>query len=287
VLRLSLDTSDPLQRRRLEGVFAAAFSLRRALQRDVRSRLDAYASARRERAHGESEVRLRLGLTREALERAAYRHLDRAPHLRFHATKALAMHVADSVWTAAERHLFPDVRGHRSGKPRVGRWYRFTRIPGRARSHTRPAKWETFRLHGTLAGHRRAYTGADGRFYEPRSMRPVEAPDGSWWNHQGPLVVVMSGLGKGDLVLPVRLPASPCNQAILDHFLAEQVRWHSGPRALPRPAAGLALRSPSHGADEPVRLAQDHRKTSFRCQPHRRAEGRDRRERLERHRRLP
>jgi hypothetical protein len=226
VLRLALDTSDPLQRRRLEGVFEAAFSLRRALQRDVRSRLDAYESARNERARGADDVRRRLGLSREALERAAYRHLDRAPHLRVHATKAVAMHLADSVWAATERHLFPDARGQRLGKPSVGRWYRFTRIPGRARSHTRRAKWETFRLHGTLAGHRSAYTGAGGRFFQPRSMRPVAAPEASWWSHEGPLVVVFTGLDGGDLVLPVRLPASPCNQAILDHFLGEPERWH-------------------------------------------------------------
>jgi hypothetical protein len=73
------------------------------------------------------------------------------------------MHVADNVWTAAERHLFPDATGRRLGIPHVGKWYDFTRIPGRARSHTKARKWETFRLHGSLAGHRAAYTDG-GRF---------------------------------------------------------------------------------------------------------------------------
>jgi len=44
-------------------------------------------------------------LSREALERAAYRHLSRAPHLRLHATKAMAMHLADSVWVDVKRPI--------------------------------------------------------------------------------------------------------------------------------------------------------------------------------------
>jgi hypothetical protein len=39
--------------------------------------------------------------------------LDAAPHLRRFVTKALAMHLADGVWTATERHLFAEVRGQR------------------------------------------------------------------------------------------------------------------------------------------------------------------------------
>ena len=45
------------------------------------------------------DVRSRLGLSREDLERAACR-----PRVR--ATNAVVMHLADSVWTAAELHLF-------------------------------------------------------------------------------------------------------------------------------------------------------------------------------------
>ncbi|HET7754637.1 MAG TPA: hypothetical protein VFK85_12070, partial [Anaeromyxobacteraceae bacterium] len=112
------------------------------------------------------------------------------------------------------------------GKPGVGGWYDFSRIPGRARSHTRPRKWETFRLHGTLAGHRRAYTESDGRFFQPRSMRAVATPSASWWSHEGPLVMVLTGISGGDLAVPVRLPASPCNQAVLDHHLSNPALWH-------------------------------------------------------------
>ena len=122
-------------------------------------------------SHGGPEaVRKRVGLSREALERAAYAHLDRAPHLRRFVTKALAMHLADSVWTPVERHLFPDTSGKRTGLPHVGRWFDFARLPGRARSHTKPRKWETFRLHGTLAGHRDAYATAS------RSLSAGSAP---------------------------------------------------------------------------------------------------------------
>jgi hypothetical protein len=57
----------------------------------------------------------------------------------------------------AARHLFGDATGKRAGRPRVGGFWDYTRIPGRARSHTTGRKWETFRLHGTLAGHRDTY----------------------------------------------------------------------------------------------------------------------------------
>ena len=228
VLRLALELGDPVQRRRIEQMFSAAFSLYRALRRDSRRRVDAYWAASKEREkRGPAAVRDRLGLSREAMERAAYRHLDRAPHLRRHATKALAMHLADAVWSATERHLFRDASGRTLGKPGVGRWHEFTRIPGRARSHTRARKWETFRLHGSLAGHRSAYTVAShGRFYQPRRMRPVPLLGDSWWSHEGPLAVVFTGLPAGALVLPVRLPAAPSNQPILEHHLLDPERWH-------------------------------------------------------------
>ena len=227
VLRLALDAGDPLQRARLEKMFAAGFAVRRALQQDARSRATAYAGAFHERRdRGAAAVRERLGLNRESIERAAYGHLDAAPHLRRFVTKALGMHLADSVWTGLERHLFRDASGKRAGLPHVGRWFDFTRLPGRARSHTTPRKWETFRLHGTLEGHRAAHSDPSGRFYQPRSLRPVPRPEGSWWNHVGPLVLVFSGLADGDLVLPVRFPAAPSNQAALDHYLAAPEKWH-------------------------------------------------------------
>ena len=226
VLRLALDTTDPVMRRRIESMFSAAFKVRRAVQSDARHRSRAYRAAHHERSRDHAAVRTRLGLSREALERAAYRHVDGAPHLRRSVTKALAMHLADNVWTATERHLFKDASGATLGMPHIGGWFDFTRLPGRARSHTRERKWETFRLHGSLAGHRAAYTGADGRFFQPDRMRAIADPQDSWWSHQGPLVVVFSGLPGGSLVLPVRLPAAPSNQPILEHHLADPSRWH-------------------------------------------------------------
>ena len=226
VIRLALDTRDVQQRALLEGIFDGAFQIRRAVQRDAVARLDAYWAARHERARGAHSVRARMGLSRTDFEHAAYSHLDAAPHLRRFVTKALAMHLADSAWTPTERHLFRDATGKRFGAPGVSRWFEFTRLPGRARSHTRPRKWETFRLHGTLAGHRAAYVGSDGSFVQPRRMRQIERPDGSWWEHDGPLVLVFSGLPAGELALPVRLPAAPSNQAILDHHLGDPSRWH-------------------------------------------------------------
>ena len=224
VLRLALDTSDPVQRARIEAMFRAAYAVRRAVQRDARDRARAYRAATHERARGPAAVRERLGLSRTALEHAAYGHLDAAPHLRRFVTKALAMHLADGVWTAIERHLFADARGQRHGMPQVGRWHDFTRLPGRARSHTTANKWETARLCGTLAGHRAAYTDRTGDFVQPRHLRPVHSD--AWWSYEGPLAVVFTGLANGALVLPVRLPTAPSNQPILEHHLADPSRWH-------------------------------------------------------------
>lgn len=224
MLRLALDTNDPAQRLRVEAMFGAAYAVRRAVQRGARDRARAYRAATHERARDPGAARERLGLTRTALEHTAYAHLDAAPHLRRSVTKALAMHLADSVWSATERYLFKDARGRTSGLPKLGRWSNFRRLPGRARSHTKARKWETFRLHGSLAGHRSAYTDERGRFYQPRAMRAVDSD--AWWGYDGPLVVVFSGLATGTLVLPVRLPSAPSNQPILDHYLSDPSRWH-------------------------------------------------------------
>jgi hypothetical protein len=224
VLRLALDVRDPVQRQRLERMFRSAHQVRRALQRCTRDRTRAYWAATHARARDAAATRARLGLTRTSLEHAAYAHLDAAPHLRRNVTKALAMHLADSVWSAVERHLFRDATGKRHGPLHVGRWHDFTRLPGRARSHTRARKWETFRLHGSFAGHRAAYTGPDGDFVQSRRLRIQEPTD--WWAYDGPLALVFSGLGGGTLILPVRLPTAPCNHPILDHHLADPSRWH-------------------------------------------------------------
>jgi hypothetical protein len=223
ILRLALDASDPVHRAHLEAMFRGAYAVRRALQHDARNRSAAYWEASRERDRNPAAARDRLGLSRSALAHAAYAHLDAAPHLRRFVTKALAMHLAHSVWTATGRHLFRDTSGRRHGPLRIGRWYDFTRLPGRARSHRSERKWETFRLHGTLAGHRAAYTH-EGAFTQPnRLVAPVLT---DWWGHEGPLVVVFSGLAVGTLVLPVRLPTAPSNQPILDHHLADPAKWH-------------------------------------------------------------
>src|SRR5213075_2926226 len=126
-------TSDPRQRQRVESMFAGAYQIQRALKRGARASAKAYWAAHHERASDPSATRDRLGLSRTALEHAAYEHLDAAPHLRRFVTKALAMHLADSVWAAMERHLFADATGRRHGMPRVSRWFDFVRLPGRAR----------------------------------------------------------------------------------------------------------------------------------------------------------
>ncbi|HEY5934961.1 MAG TPA: hypothetical protein VIU61_10010, partial [Kofleriaceae bacterium] len=224
VLRLALDINDPHQRARIEAMFRGANTVRRAVQRDSRDRCRAYWAAPHERARDPGAVRDRLGLSKEGLEKAARGHINAAPHLRRFVTKALAQHIADSIWTAAERHLFRDASGGRQGLLRVTRWHDFTRLPGRARSHTEARKWETFRLHGTLEGHRAAYTDGDGDFVQPRRLRPITTT--AWWSYDGPLAIVFTGLATGTLVLPVRLPTAPSNQPILDYYLSDPTRWH-------------------------------------------------------------
>jgi len=226
VIRLPVDTTDPVLRRRVESMFSAAFSIRRAVQRDARGRARVYRDARHERRADPAAARARLGLSRTAFEHAAYAHLDGAPHLRRSLTKALAMHLADTVWSATERHLFRDARGARHGMPKIGGWFDFARIPGRARSHTTDRKWETFRLHGSLDGHRAAYARSDGSLFQPDRMRSITPSPGGWWSYTGPLAVVVTGLPIGSIVLPVRLPAAPSNQPILDHHLGDPARWH-------------------------------------------------------------
>ncbi|MER5310907.1 transposase [Streptomyces sp. NPDC002773] len=249
VMVLPLAVTDPADLARLEKLFGSMWSVKRAVQRDARARVDACWAARHERERdGAKAVRQRLGLSREALERCAYTHLEDSGHLKHHASKALAMHMADEVWNGVQRHLFPDATGHRSGKPKTGGWYDFTRIPGRARSHTTDRKWETFRLVGTLHGHAMAYTGSGRHLVQqPRRMRvPMilsgVMPSGevtasgkprtrkeTWWDHTGPLVVVFAGgpgSHAGDLVLPVRVPQHPGQWARVEHFLSDPGRWH-------------------------------------------------------------
>ncbi|MHB1504690.1 MAG: transposase, partial [Acidimicrobiales bacterium] len=95
VIRLPLDASDPLMRHHLEGLYQAAFDLKRALRSAARSKCRVYWAAARERdRQGPKAVRERLGLSRESFEHDAYRHLEAATHLARYLTKALAMHIA-------------------------------------------------------------------------------------------------------------------------------------------------------------------------------------------------
>jgi hypothetical protein len=78
VLRLPVDVTDSVQRHRVEAMFSVTYSMKRALQRDARERCRAYKAAHHERRRDPAALRARLGLSREALERAAYEHLNAA-----------------------------------------------------------------------------------------------------------------------------------------------------------------------------------------------------------------
>ena len=158
VIRLELDLSDERTRRRLQRHWQAVFRLRRALQRGAADRCRAYWAAHHERRANPKRLRERLGLSRKGIEAAAKAHIEASGWMRDHFTKAVGLHVADEVWETVDRHLFADASGRRLGPPRIGAWWEFTRIPGRARSHTKTKPvWETYRLVGTLDGHLDTY----------------------------------------------------------------------------------------------------------------------------------
>jgi hypothetical protein len=246
VIRLELDVGDPVIRRRLQRQWVAAFRLRRALQRDAAHRCRAYWAAHRERHADPKALRDRLGLSRKGIEAAAKNHVEASGWMRDHLTKAVGLHVADEVWQTVDRHLFADASGRRHGPPRIGSWSEFTRIPGRARSHTktRPV-WETWRLVGTLDGHLNTYrhpqlpnavTTAAAAAAQPAGTSILAQPNhlaapprpgsGKWADHCGALAVVFTGLPGGDVVLPVRLPQGAGQWAHLCHFLADPTVWH-------------------------------------------------------------
>ncbi len=244
-IRLELDVSDARVRQRLQRQWAAVFRLRRALQRDAAARCRGYWAARRERAADPKTARERLGLSRKAFEAAAKDHIEASGWMRDHLTKAVGLHVADEVWESVDRHLFADSAGRRHGAPRVGSWWDFTRIPGRARSHTKATPtWETWRLVGTLDGHLGAHRHAQlpaavrtaaaaaaqlagtSILAQPTVMPAPARSGGSWWNHTGALAVVFTGLPGGDMVMPVRLPQGAGQWAHLHHFLVDPAIWH-------------------------------------------------------------
>ena len=246
VIRLELDVSDPVVRRRVERQWGAVFRLRRALQRDAAARCRAYWAARHERGRDREALRARLGLSRKGIESAAKAHIEASGWMRDHLTKAVGLHVADEVWETVDRHLFADASGRRHGPPRIGSWWEFTRIPGRARSHTKATPvWETWRLVGTLDGHLEAYrhpqlpasvstavvaaarpAGTSILAQPPRLPAPLRPASGRWTDHTGALAVVFTGLPGGDVVLPVRLPQGAGQWAHLSHFLADPDVWH-------------------------------------------------------------
>ena len=224
----------------------AVFRLRRALQRDAAARCRAYWAAHNERARDPKALRERLGLTRKGIEAAAKTHIEASRWMRDHLTKAVGLHVANEIWETTNRHLFTDTTGRRSGAPRVGPWRDFTRIPGRARSHTkaRPV-WETWRLVGTLDGHLATFrhsqlpervttavaatqqsAGASILKQPSRVKTPPKPASASWWDHAGALAIVFTGLPAGDAVLPVRLPQGAGRWPHLAHFLSDPTIWH-------------------------------------------------------------
>jgi hypothetical protein len=160
-------------------------------------------------------------------------------------TKAIGLHLANEVWETIDRHLFRDSSDRRHGAPRIGSWWDFTRIPGRARSHTkaRPV-WETWRLVGTLDGHLDTYrrpglpemvtTGVAAAtqpagtsiLAQPARLSAPNKSSGSWSEHHGVLAVVFTGVPGGDVVLPVRLPQGAGQWSRLVHFLADPSVWH-------------------------------------------------------------
>jgi hypothetical protein len=143
VIRLELDVSDEQLRWRVQRQWAAVFRLRRALHRDAAHRCRAYWAAHHERGSDAKGLRERLGLSRKGIEAAAKSHIELSGWMRDHLTKALGLHMADEVWETVDRHLFADSSGRRHGPPRIGSWWDFTRIPGRARSHSKSTPvWE-------------------------------------------------------------------------------------------------------------------------------------------------
>ena len=243
-IRLELDASDPVVRRRLQRQWEAVFRLRRALQRDAADRSAGRTGPPTMNAPRDPKaLRERLGLTRKGIEAAARSHIEASGWMRDHLTKAIGLHVADEVWETVDRHLFSDVSGRRHGPPRVGSWWQFTRIPGRARSHTKTTPtWETYRLVGTFDGHlaptgtaqlpagittalRRSTGRRAPRFWSsPHGWRRRAGQRRSWADHDGALAVVFTGLPGGDVVLPVRLPQGAGQWAHLAHFLADPRR---------------------------------------------------------------
>jgi hypothetical protein len=130
VIRLALVVPDPETLRRVEQMY----SVKRALQRDAAAVVEAYWAGDVRRADAPAAWRKQLGLSREGMERRAYRHMEHSRYLERYVSKALVMQQADDFFVGVNRHLFPDATGKRFGRPKTGRRWDHTRIPSRARS---------------------------------------------------------------------------------------------------------------------------------------------------------
>lgn len=169
VIALEIDLSaDVAMRKRFENQWRAAYQLERAIKTDARSRVAAYDQwrsgrkyqklSKTDRAAACKDKQAELRLSAVDFTYDAYKHMDNSKWLGNHLTKAQGCHHAAAVWQNTSRHLFPDSTGKYFGAPKVGSWWDFTRMVGRARSHTKKQPtWETFRLVGSLDGHFQAF----------------------------------------------------------------------------------------------------------------------------------
>ena len=248
VIPLELDVTGSAQHR-IETMFSAAYTLQRALIRDAAAGCADFWLDEPERQDQKwSTVLATHGVDAEGLADRARTHAEESVWLLDHLSKALVLHASARVAQTVARHVYGDKNGKRSGPPKVGSWFDFTTITGRARSHTKPNTWETFRLAGTLQGHVDTYRHLDlpadvvtvadvltlpagvSVLSQPKQLPAPQAPivngKRSWAAYDGPLVVVYTMDGRDDVVLPVRLPAGSGNWAYLAHFLAAREPWH-------------------------------------------------------------
>jgi transposase len=241
---LSLDTSDPHARRRLEVLYFTMFNLRRALQCDAQRLCREYWSRKNERdVFGWKFVAEDLGLNRKGFAALARNHARSSGWAMDHVSAALVSHMAVAVFEDVVRHLWSDNSGKRHGALRVTAPYKFTTIHGRARSHTTANKWETFRLYGTLEGHLDAYAHS-GLGEHPTLVQVAALSAGTpvlrqstmttpgptkWSTYTGPLVLVFAGGANSkepELQLPVRLPQGRGAWDRVTHFLGDPETRH-------------------------------------------------------------
>lgn len=243
-LVLSLDTSDPHARARLETLYFTMFNLRRALQRDAQRLCRQYWARKEDRDDkGWKFVAEDLGLNRKGFERLARDHARHARWATEHVSMQLVYAMADGVFENVVRHLWSNASGKRHGPLRITPLHEFSTIHGRARSHTTANKWETFRLYGTLEGHLDAH--GHGALGEHPTLEQVQSlPVGTpvlrhqkmktpgptrWSTYTGPLVMVYAGgpnSAEPELCLPVRLPQGRGSWDRVVHFLANPATWH-------------------------------------------------------------